>query len=448
MTPNLTENHSIALKMIEIKDSNSVRFVSSFLDFEIGLEAPLFKALSVDSLGKRILPPIALASNSATKPARVSCQDNRVEYRCPGVDEKTAPRWVIEVSEKEIHLTSNWSEESSPEPLLFDCEPNVCHATLLGRLEPSDEGALVSLPALLHLPDRGSLRITTSCPSARLGYDARRIGKGYIRVTFPGATRENPRIDYRLEIVAIYPALPEIEEDTRWDGFRRNWLNIFQLNPRLGVLANHSGSDSCPFCYYEYSDIAIQTPPLAEGLSALDLIRESLDQYLKGMAGYGMSGYIAYDLDPIAHAHVEPEHLGKLSPSQRKEDPCFLDVHPSLLIATGQYFKSSQDHPWLVNNYSAIRLWAEEMLAGDTDGNGLLKYWLSGNSGSWASKVQSNRRPSNWWDTIGFGHEDAYANALAYQALLLMTEMASALNQQDDVERYQAKAHQLNSALL
>jgi hypothetical protein len=33
-----TENHPTALKRIEIKDSNSVRFVNSFLDFEIGLE--------------------------------------------------------------------------------------------------------------------------------------------------------------------------------------------------------------------------------------------------------------------------------------------------------------------------------------------------------------------------------------------------------------------------
>ena len=34
------------------------------------------------------------------------------------------------------------------------------------------------------------------------------------------------------------------------------------------------------------------------------------------------------------------------------------------------------------------------------------------------------RRPSHWWDTINFGHEDAYSNALAYQAGVMMAELA------------------------
>ena len=41
---------------------------------------------------------------------------------------------------------------------------------------------------------------------------------------------------------------------------RRNWLNIFQWNPRLRTLANHSASDTCAFCLYEYADIALHTP--------------------------------------------------------------------------------------------------------------------------------------------------------------------------------------------
>ena len=49
------------------------------------------------------------------------------------------------------------------------------------------------------------------------------------------------------------------------------------------------------------------------------------------------------------------------------------------------------------------------MLATDTNGDGLVKYAVSGNSGSWPPQIKY--RPANWWDTIGFGHEDAYANA-------------------------------------
>jgi hypothetical protein len=35
----------------------------------------------------------------------------------------------------------------------------------------------------------------------------------------------------------------------------------------------------------------------------------------------------------------------------------------------------------------------------------------NGNSGSWSGKA--DKRPSNWWDCIGFGQEDAYANGMS-----------------------------------
>ncbi len=41
---------------------------------------------------------------------------------------------------------------------------------------------------------------------------------------------------------------------------------MIRLNPRLGCLANHAGSDACAFTLYEYSEIALRTPPLADNL--------------------------------------------------------------------------------------------------------------------------------------------------------------------------------------
>ena len=45
-------------------------------------------------------------------------------------------------------------------------------------------------------------------------------------------------------------------------------------------------------------------------------------------------------------------------------------------------------------------------------------------------------RPANWWDDIGFGHQDAYSNALAYHALVGMAEMARRAHQPDDAQLY------------
>ena len=105
--------------------------------------------------------------------------------------------------------------------------------------------------------------------------------------------------------------------------------------------------------------MALHTPPLAPGLTALDMIRQTLDRYLGGMKGYGMQGYgggTRYD---------------------------FCDSYPSLLMAASDYVTGSKDHDWLEKNYSGIKDWATKMLAMDVDGDGLLEYPVSGNYNSW-----------------------------------------------------------------
>ena len=74
----------------------------------------------------------------------------------------------------------------------------------------------------------------------------------YVKVSISGATAVTPHVTYSLEVVDIYPTLPQIAEDPRFDGFRRDWLDIFQLNPRFRALANHAASDVCAFTVFEY----------------------------------------------------------------------------------------------------------------------------------------------------------------------------------------------------
>jgi GH15 family glucan-1,4-alpha-glucosidase len=90
---------------------------------------------------------------------------------------------------------------------------------------------------------------------------------------------------------------------------------------------------------------------------------------------------------------------------------------------------------------------AETMLSTDRNGDGLVKYAASGNSGSWNEGLPKVR-PSNWWDTIGFGYEDAYANALAYRALRAMGRMAGQAHQAGDSARYSRAAERLHDAYM
>jgi hypothetical protein len=406
--------------------SHRLHYQSPFMRVELAQDQPAFVALAVDSLGKNKLSVSPL--RPLARPGReyeLSRNGSRFEYRPVGAPSGALPVWTFEFSARRMHLHSSYSGENPPPSLTLNFNPHVNHATLLGLI--NDDGS-VRLPALLHLPDQGTFRVTSNASRGlALGYDALRYPEvkqadDYVTVTFPAASAALPQLDYTLEVVAIHPGSPELVRDPRFDGFRRNWLNIFQLNPRLRVLANHAASDACAFTLFEYSSVAERTPPLASGLTALDLIRQTLDRYLSGMKAYGIPGYTPND------------------PTNRY---VFLDTYPSLLIAAWDYVRGSIDETWLRKNYAGLKDWATKMLALDLEGNGLLEYPASGNSGSWPEKLAL--RPANWWDTIGFAHEDAYSNALAYHALLGMAEMARRANRPEDAQLYASRAEKLHA---
>jgi hypothetical protein len=413
--------------------NNTLKYQSAFMRVELAQDQPAFMALAVDSLGKNKLSVSALRPPARPEGTyELNHVGSKYEYRASGTPTRTPAGWTFEFSAREMHLRSHFAGGNPPPPLVLNFNSYLNHATLLGYI--NDDGS-VRLPALLNLPDQGTFRINSSPEKGlTLGYDALRHAEApspnkppseqegdYVKVTFAGASAGMPDVDYALEVVAIYPGPPELARDSRFDGFRRNWLNIFQLNPRLRVLANNAASDPCAFTLFEYSSMAERTPPLAPGLTAMDLIHQTLDRYLNGMQAYGIAGY-AND------------------PKTRYD---YLDTYPSLLIAAWDYVRGSNDEAWLNKNYGGLKDWATKMLAMDPQGSGLLKYPASGNSGSWPEELIL--RPANWWDDIGFGYEDAYSNALAYHALLGMAEMAQRADKPEDAQLYASRAQKIHS---
>lgn len=394
----------------------AARVTTDFIDAEISLDYPGFAGLSLDSLGKEHFPLVRMGPpGKPWRPTRAKVRRSRVEYRNPDAPESQPPRWAIEIGAKEILLESHWSAADPPEPLALNASNSVCHVTLLGLMETNGS---IQLPALMHFADQGSFRISVEPAAvAALGYAAPYSGK-VVRMTFPGATRENPVVKYRWQAVAIHPKVAALESDARFAAFCRDWLNIFQLCPHWRALANNASGGTCGFCYYEYADIAAQTPPLANNLTALDVVGQTLDRVIAGGKAYGMPGYGAYH-DFSA------------------------DTLPSLLITAEDYVAGGKNEGWLAANYGQLKAWTETMLATDHAGDGLTEYSASGNSGSWAQPRKY--RPANWWDTIGFGYEDAYANALAYRALRGMETLARQANHPDDQSRYQAAADKLKA---
>ncbi len=396
------------------------------LHYAIGLSPtrPAFSWFGVDSLGRGRLEQNPVLVEPATVAVPGLELKDGFTYMLNG-----KPVWRVSCIEKALTLRSEYvvGEVVPSFTLTFDQKAN--HATLLGRMVPGDRR--MEVPCVLHLPDLGSARITCSVPGVKLGYEARRrVQPPFVQVLFPPATAEHPVVDYRLEIVAVYPRLAGIEEDPRYDGFRRNYLSLFQVNPRVQMLANNAASDPVAFSIFTYAEVASHAPPLAEGLTCLDLVRMTLERYLSGAKGYGQVGY---GVDPPIDADI----AGWSTPWTS------LDTLPSFLIAACLYADSTRDLAWEKTHYPKLAAWGREMLAADKNGNGLIEYPATGNFGD---RPKRTKRPSNWWDTINFGHEDAYANALAYRASRLMAELARRLGRAEDARFFGEKAAKLRQA--
>jgi hypothetical protein len=380
------------------------------------------QSLAVDSLGKGEFGPNVLFAPDA-KPVALTTVPANPSFTSD---------WQFKFSSQSFQMVNTYRPDAPEQMMALRFNPDQSHATLLAMVD----GGQAHMPALLHLPQQGSLRIEVeSREPVLLQYEAHRRDKGYIWVLFPGATQSNPRVTYTFTVVAIYPHIPGIESDPRFDGFRRNWLNIFQVQAEDGVLANNSASDPCAFVQHMYTEIAKYTPPLAPGLTAMDLVRMSLDRYLHGALACGMPYYRGFDATSL--------------PWQSR-NTASADTYPSLLTAAGDYVNATHDTEWLKKNYRGLRTWADDMLATDTNGDGIMKFTGSGNADSWPPRPGGGvfLRPSNWWDTIGFGYEDAYANALAYHALEQMAAMARLAGQGADAERYLWRAAKLKQAYL
>ncbi len=389
---------------------------------------PGLSALSFDALKRGSFRPSPIVDPGAP-PVQytTSVRDGWVRYALSSDPEHAV--WEMRCDGDTLRMRSLFRPHGASRDVTWRFDPDVTHATLLGHVTPAGD---VALPAVLHLPGMGSLRIyANGGSSAVLHYVAHRHPDLFVAVTFPAATAEHTLLEYTLQTAAIFPAIPGMDPgDRRFDGFRREWLDALQLNAELHILSNNAASDPCAFVLYFYSDIARYTPELAKGLTALDIVRESLDRYLGGFRSYGMPGFKEFD--------------GKNYSTDPRVPYVFLDTYPSLLISAYDYADGSGDERWLRQNYKGLRTWAEAMTAANADGSPLLEYPASGNSGSWGDPFTV--RPSNWWDTIGFGHQDAYSNALGYRALRSMAAMADRVGETADAAKYRKRAEEIHDA--
>ena len=400
-----------------LNDDKDFSYESRYLKLQLLRDKPQFSFFSTDSLGEKqfSVNPILENLEHSEKHYESKITSKSIAYFLKEKS-KHIPVWECKMHEKSFTIQTRWNSELKDSSFEIIFSQRINHCTVLGNLHGDKQ---ISFPCVLHLPGMGTFRIYCNDPKISLFYDAELTKKPYIKIGLPAADSNHQDITYTFESVTIFPNIDKVKDDITFTGFKKNYINIFQLNPRFKTLANNSTSDACAFTLFLYAEMARETPLLAKGLTAMDLIRNTLDQYLNGMLGYGMVGKInwrsAYNSS---------------------------DSFPSLIMAACYYILDTKDLEWATKNYPGIIGWATKMIATDINNDGIIEYGYSGNSNSW---IEDFKRPANWWDTIGFGHDDAYSNALAYRSCILLSKVAEILKKPDDSHYYNAFATKLKS---
>lgn len=295
-------------------------------------------------------------------------------------------------------------------------EPSAQYDTPVTPFTPRIVKASFRLPAVLHFPDCGLVKVEADVPEVYLqehfvpdyentglllgpfnrgGHVWRKsIHMGSVILSFH---TDRPLKEAGLTFTVLeenYPQIPGCDfSDSRFDGLKRCWQNAFTVNPvhqtmgdnilleGIGHLALAFKADMIPF-----------TPPLSGTYSMREALRTSIEVALR-------------------------ERIGA---NDRIKDYGWESTEVTLI--------SLYDYLLATNDWAFVRRYQEEIcrlvrgvLATDTDGDGIFESPFHGNY------MDPKRESLNWWDDFAFGHKDAYVNLQAYRGLTGMQKVLTLL---------------------
>jgi len=320
----------------------------------------------------------------------------------------------------------DWREVGGVE-LVFPFEPRVTPTSVLPANWNTD-GSL-DLPAIISAPDFGQMLLAYK---SRVNLKARLEGSRAKHMVdlVVGLPKLREKQKCPLSLTPIHlPAPKGLRDKSLWQVARRGWFGAFQCSAKwgdpgnpfsapAGMLANNVISDPASCSLWFYADQAFWTPQLATGVSAMPLVRRTLDWWLNEKVL--PSGEVICYWDK---AH-------------------FLDANSGPLIAAWDYVEATGDKQWLARRIERLEFIADYLAKRDVDGDGLVEALQSGNRGT----LKQPARSCAWWDALNCGHKDSYSNALIYRAWRCLAELEAKLKRRDQQVRYAQLADRLKAA--
>jgi hypothetical protein len=339
--------------------------------------------------------------------------------------------WLIQSGEGRLSMTLSgggpkWNEIDGVE-MIFPFDPGLTPTTVLPA-ECEEDGHL-HLPAIVSAPDFGQMLLScTGGPGVMGRLEGSRAKKTVdFIIEIPAADLRESR---RLELRPVYLPPPEpLRDAALWRAVRRGWFGAFQVTSKWGeagkpfssppgLLGNNVLSDPASVSLWFYADQAFWTPELAPGVSAMKMVRRTLEYWLdrRTRATGEVVGYWEYG--------------------------GFLDANAGPLIAAWDYVEATNDRDWLAKWIGRLEFIADFLARRDVDGDGMIEATQSGNRGT----LKQPGRSCAWWDAVNCGYKDGYTNAITYRAFRCLADLEHKAGRAEPSARYTRLADHLKTA--
>ncbi len=104
-----------------------------------------------------------------------------------------------------------------------------------------------------------------------------------------------PRLHFAVQALEPLPAL--LSRDPRLERFPKYSLDMVQWRPDTGMISNSVMSINCGLAMLFYAEQAVFAPHLADGISPMALVGNTVDRYFQGARGYMMPNANVYSPD-------------------------------------------------------------------------------------------------------------------------------------------------------
>ncbi len=307
-----------------------------------------------------------------------------------------------------------------------------------------------SLPLIIHFPDYGRLEISASSNDVfcveelqlskeftgldlgykNYSYNHNRLhslhyGSSYL--TFKSSKPED-KVELTFKVLdECYPAFPE-QDDERYNGLKRNWLNAFALNRELFDMGDN-------IYFHGTAHLAIHMKS-----DLLEIMDGDEEQFKIIRRAFERQVERSFKESQSKDGEVSVCCFRK---EKKKSDSAASDSTPGAIISLMGIAKWNLPlaKKLLPNAIKA----ADFILSFDTDGDGIFEVPYPGD---YMGQPAENGHYCNWWDNFAFGHKDIYFNYLCHRALRELAELLCSLNRHAEAEKYKKQLEKFDKSFL